>query len=187
MSPHRADVTVLRFAPERWDDFLTLHSERNGAGWCRCVAWWVPTWDGWGERSAVDNIALRQDLCAEGHHDGLLAYVEGEPIGWCQLGPRDRLRKLVAQLGLEPDPQVWAVTCFLVAPAERRRGVAAALLAEAIVVAREAGAHRVEGYPRADPESDGDAWTGSEPLFAAAGFELVRRGAPRSVVSIGLV
>jgi GNAT superfamily N-acetyltransferase len=146
----------------------------------------VPTWDGWGERAAAENAALRKSLCHAGEYDGLLAYDGDEPVGWCQLGPRDRLAKLVAQLELEPDPSVWAVTCFLVAPSRRRRGVAAALLERAIGTAREAGASRLEAYPRHEAEEPGEMWTGPPALFAAAGFEPVRAPSPRSIVSLEL-
>jgi len=186
MSSRRLELTVARLAPERWDDFLDLHSEANGAGWCRCVAWWVPTWEGWGDRSQAENTALRRELCARGHNDGLLAYSGNEPVGWCQLGQRDRLTKLVAQFERDPDDRVWAVTCFLVAPAWRRRGVAGALLDAAVSTARDAGAHFLEGYPRVGADEPGEIWTGSSGLFERAGFVVVRHGDGRSVVARAL-
>jgi GNAT superfamily N-acetyltransferase len=183
----QGEIRVEPFAPERWDDFLRLHSDTNGAGWCRCVAWWVPTWDGWAERTAEENTALRERVCTGGEYDGLLAYRGDEPVGWCQVGPRDRLRKLVEQLQLEPDGASWAVTCFLIAPVWRRRGVASALLAAAADVARAAGATRLQGYPRVGSSLDAaDAWTGTESLFTARGFTLVRPGAPRAVYAMDL-
>jgi GNAT superfamily N-acetyltransferase len=183
----RSDLRIERLGETSETAFLALHDDRHGAGWCRCVAWYVPTWDGWMERTVAENLALRCALHAEGRHDGLLAFVDETPVGWAQLGPRDRLPKLVAQLALDADPGVWAVTCLLVAPAHRRSGVAAALLGAAKAHAREAGATRLEGYPRTTPiDEDGDAWTGTPALFAAAGFSVVRDGAPRAVVAIDL-
>lgn len=180
-------LRIERFRAGLEGDFRALHSDRNEAGWCRCVAWWVPTWDGWGERTAEENAALRQSLCDAGEYDGLLAYDGDEPVGWCQVGPRDRLSKLVAQLELDPDRSVWAVTCFLVAPSCRRRGVAAALLAGAVAAAQDARASRLEAYPRNEPNEPGDLWTGPAGLFAAAGFLVARDGgAPRSVVALDL-
>jgi GNAT superfamily N-acetyltransferase len=179
-------IRIERFRPGLEGDFRALHSEANDTGWCRCVAWWVPTWDGWGERTAAQNAVLRESLCDAGEYDGLLAYDGDEPAGWCQVGRRDRLAKLVAQLDLDPDPSVWAVTCFLVAPSYRRRGVATTLLAGAVAAARDAGASRLEAYPRNDADEPADLWTGPAGLFAAAGFAVVRDGAPRSVVALDL-
>jgi GNAT superfamily N-acetyltransferase len=179
-------LVVEPLSLDRLGDFRALHSDENGAGWCRCVAWWVPTWDGWGERTASENAELRERLCADGELDGLLAYDGAGTVGWCQIGQRDRLTKLVEQLGLDPDPGVWAVTCFLVAPRVRRQGVAAALLQGAIGAARAAGASRLEGYPRRGAEGPGEQWTGPAELFLSAGFTLLRDGTPRSVVSLDL-
>ena len=172
---------VERFRPELRGDFDRLHSDANGAGWCRCVAWWVPSWDGWGERTAAENAALRDELCNAGEYDGLLAFAGDEPVGWCQLGRRDRLEKLVHQLELDPSPETWAVTCFLVAPHARGRGVARALLDAAIDTARAGGAVRLEGYPRRGITDTDDAWTGPERLFETHGFAAVREAGPRSV------
>jgi GNAT superfamily N-acetyltransferase len=145
----------------------------------------VPTWDGWAERSAEENTSLRHLLCTRGEWDGLLAYDAEHAVGWCQVGPRDRLGKLVAQLELDPDPSAWCVSCFLVAPSHRGRGVAAALLAAAIALARAEGAGRLEGYPREGGRlEEGEAWTGPGALFTSAGFEVVRSATPRSVVSL---
>jgi GNAT superfamily N-acetyltransferase len=185
-------VTALRvvpLSPAHEPAFLRLHDERNDAGWCRCVAWHVLTWNGWGERTAEENLATRCALHEQGAHDGLLAFDEaGEPVGWVQLGQRDRLPKLVAQLGLPPDPDVWAVTCFLVAPTHRRQGIATRLLRAAVDHARDAGASRLEGYPRKGGALvDDDAWTGTEALYAGVGFSTIDTGGERLVCSQNLM
>jgi GNAT superfamily N-acetyltransferase len=177
---------VEGFGPATREDFMRLHSEVNGAGWCRCVAWWVPTWDGWGERTAQQNAALRQELCDAGEYDGLLAYDGGDPVGWCQLGPRDRLEKLLRQFDLEPEPGTWAVSCFLVSPSHRARGVASALLRAAIEAARSEGAARLEAYPRTRADDAGELWTGPERLFVRAGFTPLGDAPPRRLYRLSL-
>ena len=89
-------IEVLPFDASRREDFFAVHSEINDCGWCSCVAWWVPTWDGWGNRTASENRELRESLCERGEYDGYLLYLDGAPVGWCQVGPRDRLEKLAA-------------------------------------------------------------------------------------------
>ena len=183
-----ASLRIEPLGPDNASSFFRLHDDRNGAGWCRCAAWWVPSWDGWGERTAAENLAVRCSLHEQGRHDGLLAFGEADdPVGWAQVGRRDRLPKLVEQLELAADPDVWAVTCFLVAPTHRRRGVAARLLGAAIEVAKSAGASRLEGYPRVGHVlADDDAWTGTERLFASAGFDRVDGDGPRAVFALSL-
>ena len=177
---------VERFGPTTREDFRRLHSDGNGAGWCRCVAWWVPTWDQWGERTAQENASLREALCDAGEYDGLVAYDGRDPVGWCQLGLRDRLEKLVLQFELAPEPRTWAVSCFLVSPSHRGCGVASALLEAAIQAARAGGADQLEGYPRTTADDPGELWTGPEALFVRAGFTNVRDLPPRRFYRLGL-
>jgi GNAT superfamily N-acetyltransferase len=167
--------TVHRLDHSRRDDFFRLHAEANGCGWCRCVAWWVPSWDGWSERTAEENKALRQSLFEQGQDDGYLLYFEGEPVGWCQVGPRDRLTKLVAEYRLAPEPRVWAATCFLLAPRARRRGWARLLLEEIVRDLPARGADVLEAFPRRGEGLEAeDVWTGPESLFVELGFEWVQ-------------
>jgi len=178
---------VLRLEPGLEADFLALHSDSNDAGWCRCVAWHVPTWEGWGERSAEENLALRRELWARGDHDAYLLRLDGTPVASLQAGVRSRLPKLESQLRLAPDPGVWALTCFLVAPAHRGRGHARFLLDEVLSDLRARGVRRVEAYPRCGSGlDDGEAWTGPEVIYRAAGFDCTVEGAPRSVFSLEL-
>lgn len=175
-------IEVHALSPARREDFFRLHSEAQGCGWCRCVAWWHPTWQDWGQRTSEENLTLRQTLFAGGQDDGYLLYVDGQPAAWCQAGPRDRLQKLVLQFGLEPDPDAWALTCFLVAPAERGKGLARALLKEALLDIRGRGAHRVEAFPKRGAGADPlEQWMGPEGLFRSVGFE-VRRDHPERPV-----
>lgn len=168
-------LEVVRLDAGRRPDFWRVHCEANDAGWCNCIAWWVPTWEGWGERTAEENRALRERLFDGGEYDGYLLLDEGEPVGWCQCGPRDRLRKLCEQYGLGPDPEMWAITCFLLAPAARGRGLARALLSGVLQDLAARRVRAVQAFPeRGEGLPADDVWTGPEALFAHAGFSVVR-------------
>lgn len=180
-------LTVRRLTPDRRADFHALHSEACNAGWCCCVAWWVPTWAGWGERTAEENRALRDHLFDRGEYDIVLLYEDERPVASCQVGPRDRLEKLTRQLALEPDPDCHAITCFLVAPDRRRRGRARVLLRGVLDDLRARGVKRVEAYPRRGADlPDGEAWTGPAALYAEEGFTVLREDATHPVLSLSL-
>jgi GNAT superfamily N-acetyltransferase len=182
-----ASVEVVRFEPSHRAAFSALHSDANDAAWCQCVAWWVPTWDGWGERGADDNSSLREELFERGEYDGYLAYAGGTPVGWCQVGPRDRLDKLVRQFGLAPDPGTWAITCFLIRPASRGRGVARALLAVVLDDLPGREARRVEAFPKRGERLDaGELWNGPEAMLRGAGFTVVHDDPVRPVLAKAL-
>jgi GNAT superfamily N-acetyltransferase len=176
---------VRRFGAALREDFYHLHSEANDAGWCFCVAWWVPTWVGWGDRGAEQNRQLRDALCDQGEYDGYLLYVDGAPAGWCQAGPRDRLAKLAQQFDLAPDPAAWAITCFQIASTHRRQGLASFLLGEVLRDLRGRGVRRVEAFPKRGPDLEADdLWNGPESMFRSAGFAIVRDDPRRPVLAI---
>ena len=48
-------------------------------GWCWCVAWEVPTWNGWSARSAEENRSLRERLWSEGQYHAYIFRHDEEP------------------------------------------------------------------------------------------------------------
>ncbi len=155
------------------DDFYRVHSVTHGEGWCYCVAWWTPTWDNWSERTAEKNRALREQLFAQGQYDGYLLYVNDEPVGWCQCGPRDKLKKLCKQYNLISDSKMWAITCFVIVPQNRGQGLAHYFLEEILKDLENRGIRKLQAFPRrGNGLSKGEVWTGPEVLFQKAGFNL---------------
>lgn len=114
----------------------------------------------------------------------LLAYLDGVPVGWCRLGPRESFDRLehTPKLGRVDDEDVWSVVCFYVHPAARRIGVAPALLDAAIAEASARRARILEGYPVRAGHMSIDAFTGYLPTFVDAGFERVRPAGRRTIV-----
>ena len=178
---------VLRFVPGMEADFWALHNAEHGCGWCYCSAWWVPDWEGWAERSDEQNRKVREELLSRGEYDGYLLYRGGQPIGWSQVGPRDRLIKLCQQFDFKPDPETWAITCFLIHPDYRRRGFARSLLQGILGDLPARVVRRVEVYPRRGPDlSPGDLWNGPESLFLEAGFQEIKDDSVRPILQLEL-
>ncbi len=122
---------------------------------------------------------------------GLVAHVDGEPVGWCSVEPRPayggllRVARVPWQGRTEDkaDPGVWAVTCFVTRPGRRRQGVASALAAATAGFARSAGARSVEGYPMTTTAAlVGELHPGTLGMFTRAGFAEVSRPTPRRAV-----
>jgi ribosomal protein S18 acetylase RimI-like enzyme len=156
----------------------------EGRGFCFCTARAVPTWEAWEGRTAEENRALRESMIARGERDGRVLIEGGAVVGWCQVGPRDRLPKLRLQYGLDPDPSAFAVTCFEIDPAHRGKGGARLLLRDVVADLRGRGVRRLEGFPRCGRLEPGEAWTGPEGLFRAAGFREERRAGRGPVMVI---
>jgi GNAT superfamily N-acetyltransferase len=115
---------------------------------------------------------------------GLLAYLDGQAVGWCRVGPRESFDRLEASRALArvDDAPVWSLVCFYVHPTAKRLGVATALLEGAAEHAAAQGAAILEAYPVRAGHPNLDAYTGYRPMFDAAGFEEVGAGGRRTIV-----
>lgn len=178
-----ATTTVIHpLVPARLSDLAALFGTGKTTSGCYCMWFLVPAKEcqaGW---SGGNKIAFEAQSHAADEPMGLLAYRDGEPVGWCAAGPRSRYSRALRSPVLrarEPaeDDQVWLVPCFYVRREARRLGVMRQLLRSAITLAVEHGASAIEGFPLAgDQRRDtGSAYLGVEPLFASCGFEVVSR------------
>ncbi|GAB3831708.1 GNAT family N-acetyltransferase [Kribbella italica] len=161
---------------------------------CSCQRFRMLPKESWASEGPEELAArLReQTACGEPNAEttsGLVAYLDGEPVGWCAVAPRaDHPRLLrdnrVPWLGRtedKTDPTVWAVTCFVTRAGYRRRGIGRALARATVGFARDRGARAVEGYP--DLVDGGSV--GTLAMFIAAEYAVVSRpGNRRAVVRI---
>jgi GNAT superfamily N-acetyltransferase len=118
----------------------------------------------------------------DGCEPGLLAYTDGESVGWASVAPRNEFHAIVSspQYGPRDDERdVWSIVCFVVDKPHRRSGVAGVLLDAAVVHAFAHGAAAVEAYPHV---SNGSDYMGSLALFERAGFATVRDANKRAIV-----
>jgi GNAT superfamily N-acetyltransferase len=191
--------TVVPANEASWEDLQAVLGARGYPARCQCMrfkigpAGWTP--EPWEERAA----RLRDETScgdpAATSTSGLVAYLDGEPVGWCAVEPRTAYEKLISGRSPVPwkgrtedksDSSVWAVTCFATRTGFRNRGVTGALVAAAVSFARGRGARAIEGYPMITlPDQDitwGELFVGSRNSFADAGFVEVSRPTLRRVV-----
>ncbi len=121
-------------------------------------------------------------LSDSGVSTGLLAYLQGEVVGWVAVEPRTAYEKLAYSRVLKPvdDQPVWAVTCFFVAKQFRKQGITVGLLKAAVEHVRSQGGRIVEGYPVEARETMPAPflYTGTASAFQQAGFQEVARRSP---------
>ncbi|WP_146904972.1 GNAT family N-acetyltransferase [Cellulomonas aerilata] len=190
-------VTVVPANEAPCAHLQAIFGARGSAARCRCQRYRLSPGESFASTDVADRAhRLRQQTaCGDPHADGtsgLLAYLDGEPVGWCAVEPRVAYGGLVrngnraAWAGRtedRTDPGVWAVTCFVTRTGFRRRGVATALTRAAVAYARDRGARALEGYPMTTTEAiDEELHVGTARMFADAGFQLVAQPSPRRVV-----
>ena len=171
--------------PDRFGDMETVFGEKGVARRCFCMHWRRPNGGFGDDRDNRDRFA---DIVDDGPPPGLLGYVEGDPRGWVQVGPRADFPTLGRSRLLKPVDVVepWSINCFVVRTGERRQGIGKGLLAAAIEYAKSQGARVIEAYPvDGSRESVVDYFTGTLPMFADHGFvEIVRRNDTRPIVRL---
>ena len=174
-------------SPQRLDDIAAVMSDCGDASHCWCAFWSRPRADvrsGWGEGNK--RWFMRRVRTAA-HPPGVLAYVDGEPAGWCAVAPRSDHLRLANSRNLAPVDElpVWSITCFVVAKRFRRQGLMRALVDGAVAFAAQQGAKCVEAYPLDAPRklNSGELFVGRLSAFEAAGFrEVMRRSPTRPIV-----
>lgn len=121
-----------------------------------------------------DRSARVRELCAQDPPPGVLAYLDGEPVGWAAVHPRAGTsfarNRLIPHVD---DLDVWSLWCFRVRPGYRKRGIMHALIEGAVAHARASGAPAIEGYPVDNGDERVDltmAYVGTRRLFEGAGF-----------------
>jgi GNAT superfamily N-acetyltransferase len=192
MTPHANRKLKLSFqplTPNRWPDLERLFGERGACGGCWCM-WWRLTRARFNEQKGRKNKAAFKNIVASNQRPGVLGYVNGEPVGWCAVAPRESYQVLERSrvLGRVDDQPVWSVTCLFVAKPYRQAGLSRELLRAAAAHATNCDATVVEGYP-VDPRKasmpDAFAWTGLASTFRRAGFkEVARRSATRPIMRL---
>lgn len=179
-TPQERKVEILP-ATGNFDAFATVVGPKKTINGCWCMAYRNSG------LMAQERIAYMRDACSRAPGPGVLAYVDGEPAGWCSVAPRSTYRRLMNSrtIPFVDDLDPWSIVCFVVRAGYRRQGLMHYLLAGAVQHAADNGAEAVEGYP-ADAGSGRldviSGYVGTTRLFEAHGFT---KAAPTTGVSGG--
>jgi GNAT superfamily N-acetyltransferase len=181
------------------EDLQIVFGTRGSATGCQCQRFKLAPREAFSS-FPVEERALRlraQTNCGQPRAattSGLVAYLEGEPVGWCAVEPRPAYQGLLRVYRVpwegraedKADESVWAVTCVFARAGFRRRGIGYELARATVDFARERGARALEAYPMLTNPGDDITWgelhVGTRSMFAAAGFDEVSRPTPRRVV-----
>jgi len=176
---------------DRWDDLETLFGVRGACGGCWCMLWRLKRSEFEKQKGDKNKVAFKA-VVDSGDVPGILAYANGNPIGWCAIAPRETYQALERSRVLKrlDDKPVWSIVCLFIAKPYRRKGVSVQLLRAAADYVRKRGGSIVEGYPvepRTGAMPDAFAWTGLASAFRQSGFtECARRSDTRPIMRLEL-
>lgn len=180
------------------EDLLAVFGDRGSSATCFCQRYKLNRSEGFATFPREDRRErlVAQARCGDPDADttsGIVAYLDGDPVGWCAVEPRPAYFGLARVYRVpwegrsedRADPSVWSVTCVLVRAGFRGRGIAYALAAGAVERARARGARALEAYPYRTEVGEvtwDEIHPGTESIFAAAGMREVTRPGKRRVV-----
>lgn len=182
------EIEVRELKPELLNDYLRFFDQAfsdypDWAG-CYCGFYHTPgnNWDTSAE-AGQQHRATRSEQISRGKAQGLLAYIDGDPVGWCNAQPRTNFANMrgYAVAVTDTNEAVGSIMCFLVKPGNRGRGVCTALLNAAVGKFRRDGLRIAEGYPTTNPSKTGgipwaeENYKGPLNVYLKNGFSIHRQ------------
>lgn len=176
-------IRTTQATSQRWDDVAIAFGRRDDdPNWCWCRRFFEQPA---GAVPPDNRAALHHEITSASVPPGIVAYVDGIPVGWTRIMPRCDIpgiaRNRALRRFMDDVPTVWWVTCFAVDRKHRSIGVATELLLAAVDHAKRHGATAVEGHPvdtdalTAARVSGSALFTGTMRTFTAAGFHEIGR------------
>ena len=194
-----ASIVVVPANEASWRDIAAIFGSRGVGAVCWCQRYKLAPKEAFKthppeERAARLRAQTHAGDASSPTTSGLVAYLDGEPVGWCAVEPRPtyvgllRVYRTPWQGRTEDraDTSVWAVTCFMIRAGYRGKGVSRALATATVEHARSRGARAIEAYPMLSQPGEEVTWgeehVGFSGVFESAGFREVSRPGIRRVV-----
>jgi GNAT superfamily N-acetyltransferase len=189
-------ISVVPANEASWEELQAIFGTRGASSRCWCQRYKLAPRESFGAFPAEERAHRLREQTECGHPgsdttSGVVAYLDGEPVGWCAVEPRPAFSGLVRNNRVpwegrdedRADESIWAVTCLLTRAGFRKRGIGGALARAAVDFARERGARALEGYAiNTKNVIAEELHVGTERVFADAGLAEVGRPTLRRVV-----
>jgi len=125
MTASEPAISVVPANEASWEDLQTVFGTRGQGARCQCQRYRLRAGESFGSYPVEERAfrLRRQTDCGHPESDttsGLVAYLDGEPVGWCAVEPRTAYESLLRNYRVpwagrsedKADDSVWAVTCL---------------------------------------------------------------------------
>lgn len=171
--------------PARWPDFEALFESPGAPKYCWCMAWRATPEEVKTVPRGSDRKPLIEARIKDKTTVGLVGYLDGEPVAWVSIAPRDTYRDLGGPAA-ETGEKIWSLACMYIHRRLRGEGYGMQLIEASKAYARQRGATVLEAYP-VDPKSPSYRFMGFVPAFERLGFEKIgKAGSRRHVMRLSL-
>jgi ribosomal protein S18 acetylase RimI-like enzyme len=176
------EIIVKPLSSKLIEDFLNFFDNvafTDNPDWsgCYCQFYHFPgSIKEWKKTTKEQNRSASEKLILEEKMKGFLAYVNNQPIGWCNVNNKEVYSNIPSEDESEEDTKdkIASIVCFVISPNYRRKGIARLLLQKAIINLKENGFKWLESYPRKGDLSNAHSYHGPVSLYSSEGFFVVK-------------
>jgi len=110
------NVETKDLTPQLWPDLERLFGSNGACGGCWCMSWRTQRGERWADIKGAEAKRRMRALVRKDAAHGVLAYVDGEPVGWCAYGRRVEYAKLdrASSLACADAERVGSLPCFFI-------------------------------------------------------------------------
>lgn len=172
------NVSIYPISEDRIGDFLQFFDNvafTDNKEWSGCYCQFYHFEDKqWEQQTAEKNRLSAIQLIQEDKMKGYLAYLNGEPIGWCNINDKSNYLRLVSNKELwdGTEGKICSIVCFVIAPEFRKKGVASQILDVICTDYLNLGYQYFEAYPRKGELTSAQHYHGPLSMYMKAGFSL---------------
>ena len=165
-------ITVRQLTIDLWPALEELFGSKGACNGCWCMYWRIGS--NYHKRSRDLNKKDFKSIVKKGPPPGLIAFIDNNPVGWCQLTTKSSLPWLEKNYssGNDNNSDIWCISCFYIKSGYRKIGITSALVQHAIKLAKRSKAKLMEAYPR----DSNSSFTGYLSTFRNAGFKETGHG-----------
>ena len=174
------EINIKPLSSDVIDDWLNFFEKigfADNPGWSGCYCHFyhfAGSMKEWEKQTKEENRKASTDLIRSGKMHGFLAYSDDKPVGWCNINSRENFAKTLYEddSSDSQEKKIAGVVCYLIAPTNRRQGIARKLLRHAISHYKQKEYDIIESYPRIGELSDAHSYRGPISLYKSEGFTI---------------
>lgn len=173
------DIKIKSLTPDILEDFLYFFENvgfSDNPDWATCYCHFyhfAGKNKKFFKRTAEENRNTSKELILTGKMNGLIAYLDEKPVGWCNVNSKDNYAKIPYEE--KSKAKIASLICFVVAPSHRKQGIARKLLRFACSSSQNNGYDLIEVYPQKGEElSDAHSYRGPISLYLSERFSIYK-------------
>ncbi|MFX1387677.1 MAG: GNAT family N-acetyltransferase [Promethearchaeota archaeon] len=175
-------INIKPLTPDLVDDFLFYFDNvafSDNPNWATCYCHFYHfngTNKQFFKRTAEENRNSSKKLILSGKMNGLIAFQDDKPVGWCNVNSKENFAKIPYKgKVVDSEKKIASIICFVIAPGHRKQGIARKLLQYACSYLKKNKYELVEVYPRKGEKlSDAHSYRGPVSLYTSEGFSVYK-------------